>query len=113
MADPKKVNSITGTALPSLIHYKELFVHLDQGLSTDENRHNEFPSTLLRTITVGTEACNTGKTAESLVKRQWKHLSAGALTGLSISVRDLDLKMMPSAYLSCVLEIKQKAITSR
>lgn len=50
--------NITATELPSLVRHKEIFVHLDHGLSTLENMHNSFPSTLLRTIDLGPEACN-------------------------------------------------------
>lgn len=96
---PSPIN-ITATELPSLMRYKEIFVHLHQGLSTLENRHNGFPSTPLSTIAVGTENCNTGVKADvTLVKRQCKPLDHGILSGLHVSVRDADGQL-----LSCISE---------
>lgn len=44
MVDPQKQNSIPVTELPTLICYKELFVHLNQSLLMSENRYNDFPN---------------------------------------------------------------------
>lgn len=107
--DPQKQKAIIASDLPRLIRYKELFVHLDEGLSTSENKLNGLQSTLLRTISVGGETCNSGvKASETLVKRQWKRLAHGTLSGIKISVRDEHYNMLPFAYLSFVLEVRHK-----
>jgi hypothetical protein len=100
-------DTITGDAFPQLIVFRELFVHLDEGLSTSENRHNTFPSTLLRAVPVKKEACNSGRT-ETFVRPHFKHLVNGALSGIKISVRDENKQMVKLAYLSCVLEVRKR-----
>lgn len=92
-----------------LMRYKEIFVHLNQGLSTLENRFNEFPSMLLQAIVVGTETCNTGaKTDVSQLKCQWKAFGHRILSGIHISVRDADNKLLPFEYLSIMLEVRKR-----
>lgn len=109
---PRKDNAtpvtIFATSLPNLIRYKELYVCMDEGFATGENIHNSLPSTLLRAIPVGQEQCNTGKSVESLVYRQWRKLALGTLSGIKLNVRDEKQRQMPFVYLSYVLEIRQK-----
>lgn len=54
-------------------------------------------------------AINSGVKGEvSLVRRQWKALEHGTLSGLRVSVRDADDKLLPFAYLSVVLEVRKR-----
>jgi hypothetical protein len=104
---PSNGTYITGTMPHNLIIYKELFVHLDEGLSTSENRHRGLPSSLLRAIHVKTERCGGGR-AETFTLPQFKRLENGVLSGIKISVRDQHNQLTPLSYLSCVLEIRQR-----
>jgi hypothetical protein len=96
----------TGDTFPKLILYKEIFIHLDEGLSTSQNIHNHHPSTLLRMLPVKTEECNGGR-AESFNNPQYRRLENGPLNGIILSVRDAGHRLLPVAHLSCVLEIRR------
>jgi hypothetical protein len=97
--------SCTAEKLPKLIVYKELFVHLE-GVSTKENRLNQFPSTSLRAVYVQTEANNCGRSVE-FSKRQYKKLVTGSLSHIKLSVLDIDNTPITLASLSCVLHIRK------
>ena len=90
-----------------LLLYKELFVHLDRGLSTTRNRLNQFPSLLLRAIPVKTEECGFGR-AETFVRPQFKRLENGTFNTIQISVRTKDNELVDLSYLSCILEIRRR-----
>lgn len=101
-----EAGALEGEQFHKLGLYKELFVHLDEGLSTTENRHNKLPSTLLRSIHVKTEGCFQGR-AETFASPQFKRLENGTLSGIKISVRDQHHNLVKLAYFSCVLNIRQ------
>ena len=95
----------TSETFPKLVLYKDIFIHLDQGLSTSQNIHNHHPSTLLRMLPVKTEECNWGR-AESFNNPQYRRLENGTLNEITLSIRDAGHQLLPIAHLSCVLEIR-------
>jgi hypothetical protein len=98
---PGIAEPVNGTELPKLIIYKELFVHLGEVVQTS----NEPPSTLLRVFPVKKEVCNTGR-AESFASLQFKKLTAGTLSEMTIRVCDEKGHLVRLAYLSVVLKIR-------
>lgn len=101
-----------GAWLLSLFLYRELFVHLDEGLSMSENRLSGFPSTLLRLVPKGKESYHIGQT-EPLITPQFKHLVNGTLSGIKISVYDKHHKLLLFTYLSHILEVRWKRWITR
>jgi hypothetical protein len=97
---------ITGAEFPRLSIHKQLFVEMD-GLSTSENRHNQFPSTLLRAISVKAESCNSGRT-ETFSTPYFKRLANDTLSSIRISVLDEHHMPVKLAYLGCVLEVRKR-----
>jgi hypothetical protein len=103
---PPVVGGIATAESFSKLHvHKELFIHLDSGLSTTQNRFNHHPSTILRAIPVKTEECGSGR-AETFIRPFFKRLENGPLDGIRLSVRTKDNELVNLAYLSCVLEIR-------
>lgn len=100
----KPTTTVTGTKLPDLVPYRELFIHLGQ-VSTTYNIQGGHPSTILRAVPVKTEKYNDGRT-ESFSPRQYKRLTQGNIPELIISVLDINHNPVNIGYLSLTLHIK-------
>ena len=68
-------------------------MHLAEVSSLD-NLHNGHPSTLLRSVPVGNEKCGSGRT-ETFHVLQYKRLSSGPVSQLTISLRDTKRRKFP------------------
>ena len=66
--------------------YREICVLLTEVSSLD-NLHNGYPSTLLRSVPVEDERCGSGRT-ETFPVLQYKRLLSGPISQLTISLRD-------------------------
>ena len=66
--------------------YREIYVHLAE-VSSSDNLHNGHPPTLLRSVSVENEKCGSGRT-EAFPVLQYKRLSSGSVSQLTISLRD-------------------------
>ena len=84
--------------------HRELFVHLSE-LSTSDNLHNGAPSTLLRPVSVENERCNEGRTV-SFPALQYKRLTAGVISNMTVKVLDEHGGAVDTNYLSAVLHIR-------
>jgi hypothetical protein len=105
LAPPVVGGIATAESFSKLHVHKELFIHLDSGLTTTQNRLNHLPSTILRAIPVKTEERGEGR-AVTFIRPLFKWLENGTLDSIQISVRSKDNKLVDLSYLSCVLEIK-------
>ena len=81
-------------------------MHLAQVSSTD-NLHNSHPSTLLRSVTVENEKCGSGRT-ETFHVLQYKRLSSGPVSQLTISDRDNKGKRLQFEYINATLHIRNR-----
>ena len=79
-------------------------MHLAEVSSLD-NLHNGYPSTLLRSVPVENERCENGRT-ETFPVLQYKRLSSGTVSQLTISLRDTNGRMLSFEYLSATLPIR-------
>ena len=84
--------------------YRGICVHLAE-VSSSDNLHNGHPSTLLRSVPVEYEKCGSGWT-ETFHVLQYKRLSSGPVTQLTISLRDTKGKMLPFEYINATLHIR-------
>ena len=84
--------------------YREMGVHLDE-VSSSDNLHNGNPSTLLRSVPVENEKCGRGRT-ETFHVLQYKMLSSGPVSRLTISLRDTKDKRLPFEYINATLHIQ-------
>ena len=86
--------------------HRELYIHLAE-LSTSENPTNDQPSRLLRSIPVENEKRGAGRTMSFQVL-QYKRISAGPISQLTFSPRDIKGKRLPFEYryISTTLHIK-------
>ena len=76
--------------------YREICVHLAE-VSSSDNLHNGHPSTLLRSVPVENERCGSGGT-ETFPVLQYKRLSSGPVSQLTISLRDTNGKNLNFDY---------------
>ena len=79
-------------------------VHLAQVRSSD-NLHNGHPSTLLRSVLVENEKRGSSRT-ETFHVLQYKRLSSGPVSQLTISFRDIKGKRLPYEYIDATLHIQ-------
>ena len=84
--------------------YREICVHLAEVSSLD-NLHNGHPSTLLRSVPVENERRGSGRT-ETIPVLQYRRLSSGPVSQLTISHRDRNGKSLNFDLLSATLHIK-------
>ena len=84
--------------------YREICVHLAEMISSD-NLHNGHPSTLLRSVPVENERCGSGRT-ETFPVLQYKRLSPGPVSQLTISLRDTNGRRLSFENLSTTLHIR-------
>ena len=84
--------------------YREICVHLAE-VSSSDNLHNSHPSTLLRSVPVENEKCGSGRT-ETFHVLQYKRLSSGPVSQLTISLRDTKGKRLPFEYINPTLHIR-------
>ena len=82
--------------------YREICVHLAE-VSSSDNLHNGHLSTLLRSVPVENERCGSGRTFPVL---QYKMLSSGPVSQLTISLRDTNGKILNFDHLSATLHIR-------
>ena len=78
-------------------------MHLAE-VSSSDNLHNGHPSTFLRSVPVGNEKCGSGRT-ETFHVLQYKMLSSGPFSQLTISLRDTKSKRLPCEYINATLHI--------
>ena len=83
---------------------REIGVHLVE-VSSSDNLHNGNPSTLLRSVPVENEKCVSGRT-ETFHVLQYKRLSSGPVSQLTISLRDIKGKRLPFEYINTTLHIR-------
>ena len=79
-------------------------MHLAE-VSSSDNLHNGHPSTLLRSVPVENERCGTGRT-EAFPVLQYKRLSSGPVSQLTISLTDTNGKSLNFDHLSATLHIR-------
>ena len=79
-------------------------MHLAEASSSDI-LHNGHPSTLLRSVPVENEICGSGRT-ETFPVLQFKRLSSGSVSQLTISFRDTNGKSLNFDRLSATLHIR-------
>ena len=84
--------------------YRDIGVHLAE-VSSSDNLHNGNPSTLLRSVPVENEKCESGRTETSHVL-QYKRFSSGPDSQLTISLRDTKGKRLPFQYINATLHIR-------
>ena len=84
--------------------YREICVHLAE-VSSSDNLHNGHPSPLLRSVPVENERCGSGQT-ETFPVLQYKRLSSGPVSQLTISLRDTSGRRLSFESLSATLHIK-------
>ena len=84
--------------------YRGIYVHLAE-VSSSDNLHNGHPSTLLRSVSVGNEKCGSGRT-ETFHVMQYKRLSSGPVSQLTISLRDTKGKRLPFEYTNATLHTR-------
>ena len=84
--------------------YRVIGVHLAQ-VGFSDNLHNGHPSTVLRSVPVENEKCVDGRT-ETFHVLQYKRLSSGPVSQLTISHRDNKGKRLPFEYISATLHIR-------
>ena len=84
--------------------YREIGVHLAE-VSSSDNLHNGNPSTLLRSVPVEKEKCGSGRT-ETFHVLQYKRLSSGPVSQLTISLRDTKGKRLHFEYINATLHIR-------
>ena len=77
-------------------------MHLAE-VSSSDNLHNGHPSTLLRSVPVRNEKWGSGRT-ETFHVLQYKRLSSGPVSQLTISLRDT--KRLPFEYINATLHIR-------
>ena len=83
--------------------YREICVHLAE-VSSSDNLHNGYPSTLLRSVPVENERCGSGR-RETLPVLKYKRLSSCPVSQLTISLRDMNGKSLNFDHLSATLHI--------
>ena len=79
-------------------------MHLAE-VSSSDNLHNCHPSTLLKSVPVENERCGSGRT-EKFPVLQYKRLSSGPVSQLTISLRDTNEKSLNFDHLSATLHIR-------
>ena len=79
-------------------------MHLAE-VSSSDKLHNGHPSTLLRSVPVENERCGSGRT-ETFPVLQYKRLSSGPVSQLSISLRGTNGRRLNFEYLSATLHIR-------
>ena len=79
-------------------------MHLAE-VSSSDNVHNGHPSTLLRSVPVGNEMCGSGRT-ETFHVLQYKRLSSGPVSKLTISLTDTKGKRLLFEYINATLHIR-------
>ena len=84
--------------------YLKICVHLAEASSSD-NLHDGHPSTLLRSVPVENEICESGRT-ETFPVLQYKTLSFYPVSQLTISLRDTNGRLLSFEYLSATLHIR-------
>ena len=89
-----------------LITHREICVHPAE-VSTSENLHNGRPSTLLKSIPFENERCGGGRIKTSPVL-QYKRLSSGPLSQLTLTILDTGGRKLGFDYLSAVLHIRNE-----
>ena len=77
-------------------------MHLAE-VSSSDNLHNGHPSTLLRSV--GNEKCGSGRT-ETFHVLQYKRLSSGPVSQLTILLGDTKGKRLPFEYINATLHIR-------
>ena len=87
-----------------LVVYLEIYVHLAEVSSLD-NLHNGNPSTFLRSVPVEKDRCGSGRT-ETFPVIQYKRLSFGPVSQLTISLRDTNGRKLGFESLSATLHIR-------
>ena len=78
-------------------------MHLAE-VSSSDNLHNGHPSTFLRSVSVENERCGSGRT-ETFPVLQYKRLSSGPVSQLTISLRDTNGTRLSFESLSATLHI--------
>ena len=79
-------------------------MHLAE-VSSSDNLHNGHTSTLLRSAPVENERYGSGRT-ETFPVLQYKRLSSGSVSQLTISLRDTNGRRLSFEYLSAALHIR-------
>ena len=79
-------------------------MHLAE-VSSSENLRNGHPSTLLRSVPVGNEKCESGR-IETFHVLQYKRLSSDPVSQLIISLRDPWGRRLPFEYINATLHIR-------
>ena len=74
-------------------------------VSSSDNLHNSYPSTLLRSVPVENERCGSGRT-ETFPVLKYKRLLSGPVSHLIISLRDTNGKVLNFDHLSATLHIR-------
>ena len=84
--------------------YREICVHLAE-VSSSDNLHNGHSSTLLRSVPVENERCGSCR-AETFPVLQYKRLSSGPFSQLTISLRDTNGRRLSFESLSATLRFR-------
>ena len=79
-------------------------MHLAE-VSSSDNLHNGYPSTLLRSVPVENERVGGART-ETFPVLQYKRLSSSPVSQLTISLRDTNGRRLSFEYLSVTLHIR-------
>ena len=86
--------------------HREICVHLVE-VSSSDNLHDGHPSTLLRSVPVENERSGSGRT-ETFPVLQYKRLSSGPVSQLTIPLRDTNGRRLSLEFLSATLHIRKE-----